>query len=279
MTANDHHALQCMEIWGGNQAINRSANTPGLDIWVYSRPFQQSVDGGDVHYVSLCGGGVITRLILADISGHGASVAELGRSLRDLMRQNINRKSNDKLIQQLNRQFAELAKLRRFATAIVATYLTAGDKLTICNAGHPRPLWYCAEARKWTTIDSKEVSDGLANLPLGVDDATVYPQLTLSLGRGDLLLFYTDALTEAENSEGRQLGEDGLLKLTASFDVTQPAQLAESLNAALSDYRDGCAASDDHSFILLHHNGSSPKRQTIIESLNVYAKVLWLKSV
>ena len=90
-----------------------------------------------MHYVSLCGGGVTTRLILADVSGHGASVADLAQSLRNLMRRNINHKNQTKLVQKLNRQFAELATLSRFATAVVATYLTKGDKLTICNAGHP----------------------------------------------------------------------------------------------------------------------------------------------
>ncbi|MGL4554849.1 MAG: PP2C family protein-serine/threonine phosphatase, partial [Gemmataceae bacterium] len=141
---HSEHGMACMEIWGGSQAADTSVSTPGLDVWVYSRPYAGADGGGDVHYVSLCGGGVITRLILADVSGHGASVAEFGRSLRDMMRRNINNKSQDGLVKDLNRQFGELAKLRRFATAVVATYLTSGDRLTVCNAGHPRPLWYRA---------------------------------------------------------------------------------------------------------------------------------------
>ena len=113
-----HHALQCMEIWGGSSAVERSASTPGLDLWVWSRPYQQTGGGGDVHYVSLCGGGLITRLILADVSGHGASVADMARSLRDLMRRNINSKSQSRFVRDLNRQFTELAKMSRFATAV-----------------------------------------------------------------------------------------------------------------------------------------------------------------
>src|SRR3954451_17981370 len=127
------HGLKCMEIWGGSQAADASVSTPGLDLQVYSRPHAQAEGGGDVHYVSLCGGGVITRFILADVSGHGASVADMARSLRDLMRRNINRKSQERLVKALNQEFTELVKLRRFATALVGTYLTAGDRLTICN--------------------------------------------------------------------------------------------------------------------------------------------------
>ena len=102
------HVLECMEIWGDNQAANAGASTPGLDLWVYSRPHEQAAGGGDVHYVSLCGEGMLTRFVLADISGHGASVDRLARSLRDLMRRNINRKSQGRLIRALNREFTTL---------------------------------------------------------------------------------------------------------------------------------------------------------------------------
>src|SRR5262249_29484123 len=106
--SRSQHALQCMEIWGDNRAADTGVSTPGLDLWVYSCPHDQADGGGDVHYVSLCGGGVITRFILADVSGHGASVANMARSLRDLMRRNINRKNQASLVKELNRQFTEL---------------------------------------------------------------------------------------------------------------------------------------------------------------------------
>lgn len=276
----NHHALQCMEIWSGNQAVSRSATTPGLDIWVYSRPYEHATDGGDVHYVSLCGGGVITRFILADISGHGAAVANVGRSLRDLMRRNINRKSQGKLVQELNRQFAELAKLKRFATAIVATYLAQGDTLSICNAGHPRPLWYRVESREWIILAGNDESTaGLVNLPLGIDDSTVYPQATLTLGKGDLVLMYTDALVEAENAAGQQIGESGLLELVRQLDVSDASKIPEALNAAITSYRGTDHAGDDQTFLLLHHNAGRRKRLSVMESLDVYAKVLHLKAV
>ena len=138
----EHHTMHCMEIWGGNKAVLEAIATPGLDIWVYSEPYQAAVHGGDVHYVTLCGGGIITRLIVADVSGHGEAVAKFSDALRTLMRRNINSKSQKRLVKALNRQFTELAQLRRFATAVIATYLATTDRLAICNAAHPRPIWY-----------------------------------------------------------------------------------------------------------------------------------------
>ncbi|MBA4067536.1 MAG: hypothetical protein C0501_28275, partial [Isosphaera sp.] len=93
MSPPDRYPLQCMEIWQGSGAAERVVGTPGLDAWVVSRPFEGAARGGDVHYVSLCGGGAITRLVVADVAGHGAAVADVAKALRRLMRRNINQKS------------------------------------------------------------------------------------------------------------------------------------------------------------------------------------------
>ena len=70
----DKRTMQCMEIRGGNVAVEEILDVR-LDEWIYSRPHESAQSGGDVHYLSLCASGTISRLILADISGHGASVA------------------------------------------------------------------------------------------------------------------------------------------------------------------------------------------------------------
>jgi sigma-B regulation protein RsbU (phosphoserine phosphatase) len=205
--APDGHTLQCMEIWGGIEPVTQTVSTPGLDAWIFSQPFQGDEQGGDVYYVTLCGGGLITRIVVADVSGHGSSVAEFSLALPALLRKNINQKSQKRLVEQLNRQFAEMAELRRFATALVATYLASTDRISVCNAGHPRPLFYRAAYGAWSLLAPRTVDDvGLANLPLGLDETTQYRLFELELGRGDLLVFYTDALAEAADVEGRLLG-------------------------------------------------------------------------
>ena len=171
----DGHALHCMEIWGGVEPVEREVSTPGLDLWVFSRPFHGDQQGGDVYYVTLCGGGVITRIVVADVSGHGSVVAEFSTSLRSLLRKNINQKSQKRLVEKLNRQFTEMAEMRRFATALVMTYLASHDRLSICNAGHPRPLFYRASERAWSLLTQPESQQKSAgNLPLGLDEETRY---------------------------------------------------------------------------------------------------------
>jgi phosphoserine phosphatase RsbU/P len=270
-----------MEIWGGSNSADARVSTPGLDLWVHSRPHEGAAGGGDVHYASLCGGGIITRFLLADVAGHGASAAELAKILRDLMRRNINRKSQDRFVKQLNRQFGELASLGRFATAVVATYLTKGDSLTICNAGHPRPLWFRAATREWTVLQAQadEKDSPVADLPLGIDDTAAYSQSQIILGRGDLVLVYTDALTEACSPDGKMLGEAGFVEMVRELDTIDPAKLARDLLDRHDRYRGNRPADDDLTILLLHHNAGSSRRLTLGEKLDVYAKVFRLKRV
>ncbi|HWE37325.1 MAG TPA: PP2C family protein-serine/threonine phosphatase [Isosphaeraceae bacterium] len=275
------HTLQCMEIWGGSGAVERRLNMPGLDAWVYSKPFEGASHGGDVHYVSLCGGGLLTRIIVADVSGHGAAVAEFATALRTLMRKYINSKSQTGLVRSLNRRFAELAQARRFATAVVGTYMAARDRLTICNAGHPRPLFFRAATREWSILTPAAGEPVVgANLPLGLDDETPYDLFTIPLGAGDVVLLYTDALTEAGADAGAMLGEAGLLDLARSLDPADPRRLGPDLLAAIADRLGGHPLDDDDVTLLaLHHNAGPPRHASLAEKLDVYAKVFHLKPV
>ena len=122
-------------------------------------------------------------------------MADFSAALRDQMRKNINTKSQTRLVKALNREFGESAQSLRFATAVVATYLANLRRLTVCNAGHPRPLWYRAATGQWDWLDH---APGVAgNFPLGIDDDSPYRQFAVDLGPGDVVVFYTDALTEA----------------------------------------------------------------------------------
>jgi phosphoserine phosphatase RsbU/P len=271
-----------MEIWGGIEPVERTVTTPGLDAWVFSQPFQGDEQGGDVYYVTLCGGGLITRLVVADVSGHGASVAEFSLALRGIVRKNINQKSQRRLIQQLNRQFTEMAELRRFATALVATYLASTDRISVCNAGHPRPLFRRAADGDWSLLSPSRTDDArITNLPLGLDEETRYGMFDVELGRGDLLMFYTDALIEAADSEGRLLGESGLLETARRLDLSDrsPAAIGPALLEAVASYRGHRSADDDVTLIVVHHNASATPRLSLAQKADVYAKVFGLKHV
>ena len=96
--------LQCTEVWGGFESVERPLRMPGLDGCVYSRPYRGDA-GGDVHYVSSCGAGVYSRLLLADVSGHGRDVARTAARLQRLMRRHVASHSQAGLVRAVNREF------------------------------------------------------------------------------------------------------------------------------------------------------------------------------
>src|SRR5437764_136362 len=161
--------MQCMEVWGGNQPTDSGVVMSGLDAWVYCKPFGASAGGGDVYYVSSCATGRITRLLVADVSGHGDAVSELAANLRTMMRRYVNYLDQSRFVGEMNRQFTSHAKLGTFATAVVTTFFAPTNHLSLCNAGHPPPLLYRAATKKWSFLESSgPVSDDASNIPLGI---------------------------------------------------------------------------------------------------------------
>src|ERR1043165_8396643 len=70
-------SLKCLEVWGGNGAVEETLELPGLSVWLHSMPLHNASGGGDVYYLSSCSHGVIARVALADVSGHGECVDHL----------------------------------------------------------------------------------------------------------------------------------------------------------------------------------------------------------
>jgi len=275
------HRLSCMEVWGGNEARQTSLTTPGLDVWVLSKPYHDEQAGGDLYYGSLCGAGRIARIALADVSGHGQEVSRLSADLRKLMRKYIGTPNQTRFARQLNAELSDASEAGKFATALLCTYFAPTDQLVVVNAGHPRPLWYSREQNAWRVLTpelleqtSRQAPHTPRNLPLGVIGDSEYAQYVLSLAPGDLVLLYTDAVTEAQTPQGDWLGEEGLLQLVNQLDPDQPERMLDRLVSSLTEFRRRRDAEDDLTLILLHHNAEDPPKQSLSEKLVVLARMI-----
>lgn len=253
--------MQCMEVWGGNQQVDSGVVMAGLDAWVYSEPFQGEIGGGDVHYVSSCATGRIVRLLVADVAGHGAGVAEIAVALRKLMRRYVNHVDQGRFLRAINGEFPGITSGGRFATAAAATYWAPTGDLIICNAGHPPPLWYRSKLKRWQYID-RDMPAGvgeLANVPLGLLDLTRYDQWRIRLAQDDVVVFYTDSFLEVRSPEGRQLGLDGLLSMATQIDLGDPSQFVPSILRLMKSFRGDVFWEDDVTVLVIKPNGSAPR--------------------
>lgn len=249
--------MQCMEVWGGSQLTSSGVELGGLDVWVYSKPFGEAQRGGDVYYVSSCATGRISRVLLADVSGHGTSVASTAADLRTLMRRFVNRLDQKEFVRLLNEQFTSLSTHGSFATAIVITFFEPSRRLSLCNAGHPRPLLFRANENKWSLLGHQDHPEkkGLRNIPLGMFDVADYEQLDVELEPGDCLINYTDALTESCDANGEMLGEEGLLRIANLLGNVAAETLIPALVKEIGERYPENLAADDVTLLVVRANG------------------------
>jgi phosphoserine phosphatase RsbU/P len=254
-------ALQCLEICGGNHRVSQAIELPGLSGWLHSEPVEQSTQGGDVHYVSVCSHGVLTRLALADVSGHGQSAGSVAVLLRSLIQKHIDTWDQSELMRELNASLNSHVEHSQYASAILFAYYQPTAELIFTNAGHPPALWYHAATKTWDWLESATpLAHVIEGLPLGLIDGTEYLQVAVRLETDDLLILYTDGITEARNPEGEMLEREGLLALAQKLPIQEPAQMATNLIARLQEFRGAAPADDDHTFCILRQTGPNKDR-------------------
>jgi serine phosphatase RsbU (regulator of sigma subunit) len=272
MSEAPERRMQCMEVWGGSQLTAQRVVFGGLDAWVYSKPYGDAQRGGDVYYGSSCASGRITRLLLADVAGHGISVAETAAGLRTLMRRFVNRLDQNEFVRLLNQQFTALSKDGTFATAVVATFFEPTRRMIVCNAGHPRPLVYRAARQRWDFLGhgaaQQDIPEkaGPSNLPLGLLEISEYDQVDIELEPGDCVLSYTDALIESKDAGGEILGEHGVLRILRLIGDAEPQTLIGKLLTEIAGRHPLNLTEDDATVLLVRANGSKA-RYTLREKL------------
>jgi sigma-B regulation protein RsbU (phosphoserine phosphatase) len=257
-TGGEVYRLACLELRGGNRAAVYEAELPGLTAWISCRPLLPATQGGDLYYLSVCSQGSISRITLADVSGHGEGVSALAERLRDALREHADHWDQSALIRQLNDRFFNLSTGGKFATAVLLGHYVDTGEMLFTNAGHPPPLWYRSAVREWTflqeeTAYSKEVLD----LPLGIISGTAYTQTAVQLGHGDLLLLYTDGIIESRNDRGRRLGLEGLLDIARGLPVDSASGAGSALVEAVTMFRGPVPADDDETVLALYRDGRS----------------------
>lgn len=263
----NEHRMRCMELWGGVTETKTSVGMTGLDGYVFSRPFQGESRGGDVYYFTSCASGRISRVLLADVAGHGLVVTETAALLRSIMRRQVNVIGQSSLMSALNQEFSEVTTDGRFATALVATYFEPSNSLTLSIAGHPPPLIYRRKHQRWFVFGAEDdAKDPVgAGLPLGVLDTADYHPTTVSFSPGDRLLAYTDAFFESAGEHGQMLQSNGLLDL---MNQAPPNGLNETVAWLVGQLEAIDAANlteDDATAILLEPTGTGiPMRNNLM---------------
>jgi sigma-B regulation protein RsbU (phosphoserine phosphatase) len=210
-----------------------------------------------LHYLSVCDHDLLSRVALADISGHGREVSKVAEMLHLLMRENVNAWDQSDFMHGINEAFRSEGD-GKYATAISLSYHRLKGRLAFTNAGHLPPLWYHAATQTWGWLE--EAIDprvkAVSGLPVGLIPGTNYLQTVVPLALSDILILYTDGITEAENSACQELGRQQLLEWARQGPVDSPASTGEALMGRLQAFR-GCVHNDDETLLVLQRKKES----------------------
>jgi len=249
--SSNEDRMNCMEVWGGNRASNSRLRRPGLDVSIWSDP-RNSTDagGGDLHLLSSCASSRITRILLADICGYGPLFASISSELRELLKRNVNTIKQARAVREMSCRLNEAAHRGGFASTLMSTYFAPTRSFALCNAGHPPPLLYRAADGNWSMLRNTPSPASVADTSASVLCPDEYQQFKTNLATGDMVLSYSNSLTECRRADGVTIGINGVLERLRALDPTRPTDIGPSLAAQVRDEHPENLSKEDATILL-----------------------------
>jgi len=196
---------------------------------------------GDYYDVVTVPGGRLVFAI-ADVSGKGISAAILMSNVQAVLRILVEAGySPSEVCSQLNRHLHRITDNSRFATFFYAEWDSRDQMLTYINAGHTTPIL-------WGSRSGQRLDEG--GVPLGLFRDFQYQEGKVRLQSGDLIVLYSDGITEAGANRGEQFGE---ARLGAVIAAHAQRPLDEIQQQVLSEVRrwSGQEPEDDATLLLV----------------------------
>ena len=202
--------------------------------------------GGDFYdYVDLPSGGF--GFALGDVAGKGPPAALLSAMMQGMFAaQAAASDTPSQTITRVNLALYKRGIESRFVTLMYGT-LEADGRLTYCNAGHNPPL----------IVGSGPVRRLEVGGPIvGLFEGATYQEETVTLAPGDVLIVFSDGVSEAMSAAGDEYGESRILAVAEKHTAAAPADLLKALFADVRAFTKGAAQSDDITALVLKYGAS-----------------------
>ncbi|HMF00607.1 MAG TPA: SpoIIE family protein phosphatase [Terriglobia bacterium] len=216
-------------------------NLPQVRIHAFSKPTRYV--GGDFYdFVELESGELFG--VIADVSGKGVSASLLSSMLLGCLQMQMRAGLPlDEAMNRLNRFLCEKSSSSRFATMFSFTLGPDGHGRYISAGHNPTYLFRAA------TGQIEELASN--NMIVGAFQFATYEAATLNMNPGDVLLAYSDGLTEAESPQGEMLGEEAVKNVILAAAPTGSQQLEQKLLATIQSFTAGRTLTDDITLIIV----------------------------
>jgi len=186
------------------------------------------------------------RLVIAlgDVSGKGTAAALLMSSLHAAIHaQSASHNTLSATISAVNRYLADNIPANRFVTLFYAELDPDSGALSFLNAGHNPPL----------IVHSAGTVEQLASggLPLGIKPDAEYREGRTQLQRGDVLVIYSDGVTEAVSPTGEEYGATRLYEVVSRNIEASAAGIRDRIESSLTKFAQGTSAADDITLVIV----------------------------
>jgi sigma-B regulation protein RsbU (phosphoserine phosphatase) len=199
--------------------------------------------GGD-YYDFLWLDGDHLVLTIGDVSGKGVAAAMTMAATRSALRFAARLNSAPaQTLYLINRRLYRDVKKRTYVTLFYAVLEVKTGSCRWSNAGHPPPVLMRADG----TV--QELSKG--GVPLAMFDRSRYASGRTQLRPGDLILFYTDGVTEALNQSGREFGRQQLQAVLAKKSQQSAKEILRTLTGEINKFTRGTEQHDDIAMVVL----------------------------
>lgn len=210
----------------------------GLDLAALCLPAKEV--GGD-YYDFLSHGAQGLGIVIGDVSGKGMPAALYMTMTKGLVQAYAQESDSPKhILSQINRQFHKASTSSAFISLFYLLIDPRTRDITYCNAGHNPAVFWSAQSQEVSLLKSK----GMA---LGLEKGTIFDQVVTDerriLAPGDILVLYTDGLTEGMNDKDEVYGEQRLMAIVAQ---QQSASAEHILHEIRKDHQQFVGAVDQH---------------------------------
>jgi sigma-B regulation protein RsbU (phosphoserine phosphatase) len=228
-----------------NQLFPRSAPAmKTIELFGACQPARM-VSGDYFDYLCLPNGNL--ALAIGDVAGKGISAALLMASIQSIMRTQLaagddgGRFSTSRMVAQLNRQLYASTAPEKYATFFFGVYDEASRLLTYTNAGHLPPLLVRDGATSLLDVTGTVV---------GLFPSMAYKEESIRIERGDLLIGYTDGITEPENDYGEEFGAERLAEVASQYRGSQPNETVRKIMDAVTNWSTAPELPDDMTVLI-----------------------------
>lgn len=215
---------------------------PGGEIAAFSRAAKGiSGDYYDVFHIDKSKLGIV----ICDVVGKGVPASLLMVMIRTIIRMvAAPQRTPDEMLTLLNRGIIGRIGTDRFATMSIFSYDSASREVVYSNAAHPPLLLYKKSDDQFLEVDTP-------GLPIGIEQKEQYHLKRFKVDKGDILIMFTDGITETRSPDGREYSNELLKKNIRQAKTKSAHAISKLVQTQIDRFKENADQHDDQTLVLL----------------------------